>query len=115
MGVCEDTTNKVLSERRIKTLDNLTQINENLENLENACNLIIEVLLKNDKDIPFAMIYLVDHNIESTHLQTHAARLIATTYCKVLYDQYEKPKRHRFDQPPVVYLNNYAEENYDDY
>jgi hypothetical protein len=55
-----ETTERVLSERRLRTLRELAAKTLQAKTVEEACELSIKTLADNPADIPFALIYLLD-------------------------------------------------------
>ncbi|MGI2904720.1 ATP-binding protein [Tolypothrix sp. VBCCA 56010] len=55
-----ETTQRVLSERRLRTLRELAAKTSQAKTVEEACELSMETLADNVADIPFALIYLLD-------------------------------------------------------
>ncbi len=55
-----ETTERVLSERRLRTLRELAAKTSQAKTVEEACELSMETLADNVADIPFALIYLLD-------------------------------------------------------
>jgi PAS domain S-box-containing protein len=55
-----ETTERVLSERRLRTLRELAAKTLQAKTVESACELSIKTLADNPADIPFALIYLLD-------------------------------------------------------
>ncbi|MBW4606854.1 MAG: PAS domain S-box protein [Hassallia sp. WJT32-NPBG1] len=55
-----ETTERVLSERRLRTLRELAAKTSQAKTVESACELSIKTLADNVADIPFALIYLLD-------------------------------------------------------
>ncbi|CAB4483024.1 hypothetical protein RhiirA5_503824 [Rhizophagus irregularis] len=78
----QETTQRVLAVRRLKTLEDLGNRTPGAKSAENACHLVSLALQDNDDDIPFAMIYL----LEDDNLQKNIkkVKLIATTYDQTL-------------------------------
>ncbi|HEV7519147.1 MAG TPA: ATP-binding protein [Thermoanaerobaculia bacterium] len=58
--VCTETTERVLAERRLRTLRDLAARSVMTERVEESCRLVAEVLAANPHDIPFALLYLLD-------------------------------------------------------
>jgi CheY-like chemotaxis protein len=58
--VCTETTARVLSERRLRTLRDLAARSVVTERVEESCRLAAEVLATNPYDLPFALLYLLD-------------------------------------------------------
>jgi CheY-like chemotaxis protein len=58
--VCTETTARVLSERRLRTLRDLAARSLVTERVEESCRLAAEVLATNPYDLPFALLYLLD-------------------------------------------------------
>src|SRR5215510_7032494 len=69
---CNETTGRVIGERRLKTLRDLSRMGLETKAVEGACEAAARTLRENAADIPFALIYLLDD--DGTH-----ARLVATT------------------------------------
>ncbi|KAF0507774.1 PAS domain S-box protein [Gigaspora margarita] len=77
--LAQETTQNVLNIRRLKTLDELSRRISEVESLENACHVITKVLNDNNADIPYALIYFIEHKL-NTAFGSLIARLIATTF-----------------------------------
>ncbi|CAG8434299.1 2598_t:CDS:10 [Scutellospora calospora] len=119
MNLSEDTTHKVLSSRRLKLLGELGSRFNDAESLESACNIITDTLHKNDKDIPYALIYLIDNNNSNSRVKPRIAYLSATTFDK---DQKMNDKKSKWHIPDkllktleIVDLTRSADESYDEY
>jgi PAS domain S-box-containing protein len=63
-----ETTQRVLGERRTKTLRDLAERVGLTKTVEQACQLAIETLTDNPNDIPFAMLYLVSEDGKEAQL-----------------------------------------------
>jgi signal transduction histidine kinase/CheY-like chemotaxis protein len=72
---CNETTARVIGERRLRTLRDLGRMEAEAKSAEAACEVAARTLGENPGDIPFALIYLVD--ADATY-----ARLIAGTALK---------------------------------
>ena len=59
--IVRETTGRVLGERRLQTLRDLAARSAEARTQEGACQLAAETLAANAYDIPFAMLYLLDH------------------------------------------------------
>jgi signal transduction histidine kinase/DNA-binding response OmpR family regulator len=57
-----ETTERVLNERRLKTLRDLAARAVEAQVAESACQIVAETLAENPNDIPFALLYLIDQN-----------------------------------------------------
>jgi PAS domain S-box-containing protein len=57
---CNETTARVLSERRLKTLRDLSRMEAEARTVETTCEIAARTLGENRHDIPFALIYLLD-------------------------------------------------------
>lgn len=57
---CTETTKRVLSARRLRTLRDLTSRASEARSAEEACKIAAHLLSSNGADIPFALIYLLD-------------------------------------------------------
>ncbi|KAF0441225.1 protein-histidine kinase [Gigaspora margarita] len=75
----QETTQNVLSARRLKLVGEFGRRITEVTSLENACHIITKVLSDNNADIPYALIYFVDHKSNSGS-GCSIARLIATTF-----------------------------------
>jgi hypothetical protein len=65
--VVTETTRQVLGERRLRTLHRLSEHGSDAKTAEEACRRAGETLADNQEDIPFSLIYLLNH--EGTHAQ----------------------------------------------
>jgi PAS domain S-box-containing protein len=72
---CNETTSRVIGERRLRTLSELSRVEAEIKTTEAACEVASRTLIGNPADIPFALIYLLDEDATQTKLQ---ARLVAT-------------------------------------
>lgn len=70
---CTEDTRRVLNERRLRTVRELGAETAQAKTVDEACQISAEVLAHNLKDIPFALIYLLDSNQQQ-------ARLMSTTH-----------------------------------
>ncbi|RIB19074.1 hypothetical protein C2G38_2141805 [Gigaspora rosea] len=104
-----DTTDKILTNRRLKLLGNMGNHINGAESLENACHLMMTTLSENNKDIPFALIYLVEHNKLKNSFQPCAVHLIATTFNK------DHIPDNLLETPEMIDLNKSSDESYDVY
>lgn len=57
---CNEETNTVLNERRLKTLKDVADIASKIQTLEQAGQFTCDVLLQNKNDLPFSSIYLLN-------------------------------------------------------
>ncbi|KAF0544561.1 protein-histidine kinase [Gigaspora margarita] len=73
--IAQETTKRVLNDRRIKTL---IEIGCRAESLESVCYTMTKVLSDNNADIPYSLIYFVEQLNDSS--KSLIARLIATTF-----------------------------------
>ena len=69
---CYETTGRVIGERRLRTLRDLSRMEVAVKTAEGACEVAARTLGENTADIPFALIYLLDGD-------GRQARLVATT------------------------------------
>ncbi len=58
--VVKETTEQVLSERRLRTLRELAAKTANAKTTESACRCAVQTLATNPADIPFALLYMLD-------------------------------------------------------
>lgn len=57
---CTETTKRVLSDRRLKTLRELSINTVQAKTVKDACTITVETLAQNAHDLPFALLYLVE-------------------------------------------------------
>ncbi len=62
LATVHEITDKVIAERRVAVLRDLGARASDAKTAEDACALVAETLLAHDKDIPFALLYLIDPN-----------------------------------------------------
>ena len=72
LATVHEITEKVIGERRIAALRELGARSAEAKSAEEACLAAAEMLAKSPKDVPFALIYLLEH-------EGKAARLVAAT------------------------------------
>ena len=66
---CTEDTHRVLSQRRLRTLRDLSARSlSGAKSSEEACKVAATTLAENDKDVPFALIYLVDADRKTARL-----------------------------------------------
>jgi signal transduction histidine kinase/DNA-binding NarL/FixJ family response regulator len=63
-----DDTQRIIGERQLKLLETLAVESSDARIIEDACSQSIRSLEQNRWDLPFAMLYLVDHETRSVHL-----------------------------------------------
>ncbi|KAF0441227.1 protein-histidine kinase [Gigaspora margarita] len=80
----QETTQNVLSARRLKILNEFSRRISEVTSLENACQIITKVLSDNNADIPYALIYFVDHKSNSGSVKD----------ANKIYDTYVELKRY---------------------
>ena len=75
-----ETTGQILSERRLHTLHELAERTAEAQNAEEVCFIAAETLAENTADIPFALLYLLQH--EGTQaVQVGMFGLTSSTEC----------------------------------
>ncbi|CAG8454901.1 1738_t:CDS:10, partial [Scutellospora calospora] len=110
MCMLQETTQKVLNTRRLKILSEFgSQISE-IKSLESACRIVTNVL-SNSVDIPYTLIYIVDH--KSNTAESSVARLIATTFNED--DKERQIPNNLPNSPEIIYLYEDAKKSYDTY
>ena len=67
-----ETTERVIGERRLRTLRDLAARSGEPRSVDQACNAVAAALATNPYDIPFAMLYLVDGATRQPHLVASA-------------------------------------------
>ncbi|RIB16859.1 hypothetical protein C2G38_2188831 [Gigaspora rosea] len=101
--MAQENTQKVLNNRRLKIVGEFGRRITEVESLENAGHIITEVLSDYNADIPYALIYFVEHKL-NTASESLIARLIATTF------DYDGEKGRLFpdylpETPEIIDLN----------
>jgi signal transduction histidine kinase/FixJ family two-component response regulator len=71
LATVHEITEKVLSERRVLVLRDISTDASEAKTAEEACRLATTTLAKHANDIPFALIYLFESNGETAHLAAH--------------------------------------------
>ncbi|KAG9302577.1 hypothetical protein G9A89_007281 [Geosiphon pyriformis] len=87
ISVGYETTQKVLSVRRLKTLGELGNRTPVAKSVEGSCHLVTNVLRAHTADIPYALIYLIEKNQTDEKNQGYKVRLTATTFDENLLAQ----------------------------
>ena len=65
---CSEETERVLNERRLRTLRVLAERAAQARSADDACDLSAQALATNPHDVPFALLYLLDESGERAHL-----------------------------------------------
>ncbi len=65
---CTETTERILGERRLRSLRELATHTAEAKTVEEACRLAIATLCQNPYDIPFALLYLLENEGEQARL-----------------------------------------------
>ncbi|WP_299700287.1 ATP-binding protein [uncultured Pontibacter sp.] len=65
---CYEETNSVLSQRRLNTLNNASEVLSQIYTIEQACQVTCDLLSENSKDIPYSMIYLLNRGTSEAKL-----------------------------------------------
>jgi signal transduction histidine kinase/FixJ family two-component response regulator len=72
---CNETTSRVLGERRLRTLRDLSRMEAAARTVETTCEIAARTLGENPNDIPFALIYLLNSDTGQAELVgSHAIR-----------------------------------------
>ena len=66
--VVTEETERVINERRLKTLRNLAERTTHAQTVAEACRLVVAALGANPADIPFSLVYLTDRDGETARL-----------------------------------------------
>ncbi|KAF0402743.1 protein-histidine kinase [Gigaspora margarita] len=110
----QETTQKVLNARRLKILGESGSQISKVNSLESACSIMKNILNDNHTDIPYALIYFIEHKLNHDGSESSIARLITTTF-----DEDGKKERHFPDYFPetheIINLTNYVDQSYDKY
>lgn len=59
---CVETTERVLSERRLRTLRELAAHASSAETISDACRIVAETMAANPNDLPFTLLYFIDED-----------------------------------------------------
>lgn len=59
---CNETTTRVIDERRLRTLRDLNRVEAEAKTVKAACEVASQILVENPGDIPFALIYLLNED-----------------------------------------------------
>ncbi|KAF0537246.1 PAS domain S-box protein [Gigaspora margarita] len=114
LSVSDYTTHKVLTNRRIKALSDLANHINDADSLASVCHIIMKSFRENDKDIPYALIYLIDNDKLKSGIQPRIARLISTTFnYKDLYNKNWDIPDNLLETPKTIDLIENPDENYD--
>ncbi|KAF0511708.1 protein-histidine kinase [Gigaspora margarita] len=112
-NLVQEVTQKVLSVRRFKTLSEFGRWTSEIKSLDSACNIITKVLRDNNADIPYALIYFIEHKLKACS-ESLIARLTATTF-----DEDSKKERHFPDYFPetckIIDLSKEVDNNHETY
>ncbi|KAF0505899.1 protein-histidine kinase [Gigaspora margarita] len=110
--IAQETTQKVLNSRRLKILGEFGNKMPEIVSLKSASHITAKVL-SNNIDIPYALIYFIEHNKLKAGSKSLIARLTATTFDE---DGNEKLQFPDFlpDTPEIIDLSKDANKNYDD-
>ncbi|HEY6987159.1 MAG TPA: ATP-binding protein [Bryobacteraceae bacterium] len=65
---CNETTGRVIGERRLRTLRDLGRTVMSATTADEACEIASKTLADNSADIPYALIYLLDRDGQKVHL-----------------------------------------------
>ncbi|CAG8442393.1 9607_t:CDS:10 [Scutellospora calospora] len=74
-----ETTQRVLNTRRLSLLGKFGHQISDVKSLESACRIITNTLRDNNADIPYALIYFIEHKSTAAS-ESLIARLISTTF-----------------------------------
>ncbi len=69
---CSEVTKTVLSQRRLRTLKEISDATALIQTIEQACQTVSDILNHNPNDIPFNLIYLFDKNGSEAKLMGRA-------------------------------------------
>ncbi|RIB05860.1 hypothetical protein C2G38_2253571 [Gigaspora rosea] len=111
--LAQNTAQRVVNARRLKTISEFGHWTSEIDSLESACNIMKKILKDNNVDIPYALVYFIEHklNISSEYLTAH---LKATTF-----DEDGKKERHFPDYFPetheIIDLSQDIDKNYGTY
>lgn len=81
-----ETTRRVLSERRLRTLHELSARTAQSRTVETACQAAIEIMAENTADLPFALLYLIEPETNQARLCHLAGLSTDSPACPPLID-----------------------------
>ncbi|RIB04242.1 hypothetical protein C2G38_2254476 [Gigaspora rosea] len=112
-NIAQEITHKTLNARRLKALSEFGNQTSEIKSLDSACKIITKVLRNNNADIPYALIYFVEHK-SNAGSESLIARLAATTF-----DEDGEKERHFPDYFPetqeIIDLSKETDKNYETY
>ncbi|RIB14214.1 hypothetical protein C2G38_2195754 [Gigaspora rosea] len=113
INISQETTQRVLNDRRLKTITEIGYRISEVTSLESACYMMTKVLSDNNADIPYSLIYFIEQELNDSS-KSLIARLITTTF-----DDSNKKGRHIPDYFPetheIIDLAKDADKSYDTY
>ncbi|KAF0459913.1 PAS domain S-box protein [Gigaspora margarita] len=107
--IAQETTQKVLNARRLKILGEFGRRMPEIESLENSSRIATEVL-SNNKDITYALIYIVESRLNAGS-KSIIARLASTTFDEDDKKEYQFPDYFP-DTPKIIDLSKDVDKSY---
>jgi PAS domain S-box-containing protein len=95
---CIETTERIVGERRLRTLRELAANTTEAKNVEDACHITTNTLASNPHDIPFALLYIVEDNGRQARLVGATGIAIGTVASPKQIDLTQKAKVWNFNQ-----------------
>ncbi|CAI2162840.1 17491_t:CDS:10 [Funneliformis geosporum] len=83
LNASQETTQRVLANRRLKALTELGNKTPGAKSVKNACHLVTRTIRNNNADMPYALIYLIENHSttsETPPIDVPKAHLVATTF-----------------------------------
>jgi len=93
LATVHEITEKVLSERRVLVLRDLSARSAPAKSAGEACRVAVSALAHHDKDIPFALVYLLDSSGEKARLAAQIGTTDCAAMCPEVIDLTAEPDR----------------------
>ena len=77
---CNETTTRVIGERRLRTLRDLNRVEAEAKTVKAACEVASQILAENPGDIPFALVYLLNEEGTTAELMAATALEFDSTF-----------------------------------
>ncbi len=84
--IVNETTDRVLSERRLRTLRELTANTATTKDVKEACRIAVQTLAINPQDVPFALLYQIDATVNQATLIEAVGIKVGTPYSPAQID-----------------------------
>jgi GAF domain-containing protein len=95
LATVHDITEKVVGERRVLLLRDLSARSADAKSIEEACSIVAETLAEHPKDVPFALLYLIDRERKHARLAAAAGVAMGEPESPLLIDLYDKASQEQ--------------------